>query len=283
MGAGDWVGLHEVSPSMADRTINITGGINIATSRILMKSALEHFGKVELINMGLQAKLNDPTQAPPIIKFATREGAEKALDAMNKGQLIVVGLTVRGAWKADVDRARGGPQKKSQPMTSRELMRESLLGPNRRRSRSRSRSYRGRGRNRRDDSRGRGRGRSPPQRNEPQRRHDSRDRAPANNFQNAPPPKPQALYRDWEDPAPPPSQPVQQPRNAGAPRPKGNFTTCANGHQLMEFTITDAAMEYVCDICDSAHTMRGYRMLCCTPCDYFVCQKCSDAYNGVLG
>lgn len=275
---------------MVERTIYLTGGINMATSRLLMKNTLDAYGPVELCNMGLQAKLNDPNQAPPVIRFATRDAAQRALEAMEAGLVIVVGLPVKGAWKSDVDRANGGPKKREKNLTSRELMKQEYESKrNSQIRRPRSRSGRGRGR---EDSRGRGpapgrRGRS-----------DSRDgRGPARRDPSRE--RPRLIYeplaiKEGTDLIMRDESTAEQflggsakredgPRPPPEPAAKGDAAACALGHSLTEFIINDKELEYTCDICVKDFRKQGLVMNACHPCDWFVCQECSDNHFGVLG
>lgn len=285
---------------MTDRTIYITGGNSVATSRLLVKNALECFGQIELCNMGLRAKLNDPTQAPPVIRFATREGAQKAMDAIKRGQIVIVGLVIQAEWKKDEDmRMQNARSNRGiTNLSSRDIV-NTRSSYRRGDSRDRGRGDRGRGggeagdrggdrygdRGRRDS---RDRGRSP-------RRNASQTQYMVPDLDRAPPAGYQAPVRN--DAAPPsytgvlsmapnatsasaaPAAVEDAPPTAS----QGSFTHCGSGHSLEEFTIETPNMEYECDICATLSATVGEQLMVCLGCDYFVCETCTDSYHGVLG
>jgi len=296
---------------MADRTIYLTAGIGMASSRLLVKSELEKFGKVDLCNMGLRAKLQDMSQAPPVVKFATKESAEKAMAAICQGSVQVAGLALVAAWKSEEDKRSGkGGGGQRGGTSSRERMMGGGCGRNRSRSRSpmkRSRSRgpggsrammdqrSGGGRDRGDrggDRGGYGR-RSPDRRRITSRSPHGGDRGPAlmDRDRRSPPryeppryEQPPALaltdngggYGGGAPKAAPPAE---------APKPAvGTFTDCAGRHGLTEFDNLIKGVEYQCDICSVGYRKEpGLSMMVCLVCDYFVCQTCTDSYHGVLG
>lgn len=227
---------------MADRgsrTIEILDGTVIRVSRAQVKNEMEKFGRVEICNLGLQWKLQDPTKDAPFVTFEASSGADKAMEAIDAGLCNINGFQIRAQRRKGPDRpakssGKGGPgrPKEGSGMTSRELM----LGYSRRRSRSRSRSrsrgnwrQRGRFSRSRSKGRGKGRGRSPSRgrsrdrngfRGSPRRRTPSPIRIPqprgsiefaagskpAGNSGVPPPlpyseypPKPQPDYNNWQN------------------------------------------------------------------------------------
>lgn len=271
---------------MADRTIYLTGGISVTSSRLLVKNALEVFGPIELCNMGLRAKLNDMSQAPPVVRFKTVDGAQKAMMAIRAGQVVVVGLVVIAEWKKESDGGgRGNMIRTDRNISARDLLNAPVSrGYDRSRTRSRGRGRYddnprgGRGGDRRggrQDSRDRYQGRGPP----PRRRDPSPLALENHAFQGrarSPQGRAAPAQRYNLDPPPVPELPPK-------PKEKGSFTACGEGHKLTDFTIESYGIEYGCDICNVGYRNVGTHMMCCKPCDYFVCETCTDSYHGVLG
>lgn len=129
---------------MTSCTIQITGGV--VGSRLWLKTAMEKFGRVEVVHTGNR---QDPTGEPPWVRFGAASAAEKALEAINNGLVLLDGATLTAEFKTG---GRAAPprfaESRQRPLhkmelTSRDLAQEaSRRGRGRSRSRSRSRSRR---------------------------------------------------------------------------------------------------------------------------------------------
>lgn len=163
---------------MSGRTIYLTDGITMATARWSVKMVLEEYGKVDACHMGDRF---NPRERPPWVKFNTKEGAQRALDAMKKGIVIANSKILRGEWSKGGEPPTPVEDILDRPdlnLTSRDLFAGSSTrkalereAHRDRDTRRRSRSARGRDRRSRD---GRSRGRD--RRSRDRRSRDRRDR-----------------------------------------------------------------------------------------------------------
>lgn len=83
---------------MSGRTFHLVEGIKRNTARWSLKMELEAFGKVESCHMGDR---DNPDKQPAWAKFATREGAEKAFEAIAARKVYVNGVLVRAEWRKE--------------------------------------------------------------------------------------------------------------------------------------------------------------------------------------
>jgi len=121
---------------MAGRILHITEGIKYETARWSMKEMLEVYGKIDACHMGDRF---NPREHPPWAKYHTREGAEKAMEALDRGLVVCNGCVLRGEWRREAAPPPPIEHNADQPelkLTSRDLM------PEKYRALRRSRSYR---------------------------------------------------------------------------------------------------------------------------------------------
>eukprot|EP00933_Yihiella_yeosuensis_P050381 TRINITY_DN48178_c0_g1_i1.p2 TRINITY_DN48178_c0_g1~~TRINITY_DN48178_c0_g1_i1.p2 ORF type:complete len:188 (-),score=23.65 TRINITY_DN48178_c0_g1_i1:176-739(-) len=179
-------------------TIEIIDGVHAGTTRLSLKTQLERFGEIDICH-----KIGDPREDTPWVRFRDGSSAQNALDAIDKGDVLIDGVAIKAQWRGrkgpdnrgrDGDRGgngRRGParnvdRERDVGGTSRDLFLEQQRnrggGGGGRGGRSRSRSG---GRNRRSRSNSRRRGgrsrdrsydRRPPPRNDSRDRGRDRDR-----------------------------------------------------------------------------------------------------------
>merc|ERR1711920_946756 len=126
----------ENSAVMAGRILHITEGIKYETARWSMKEMLEVYGKIDACHMGDRF---NPREHPPWARYHTREGAEKAMEALDRGLVVCNGCVLRGEWRRDPAPPPPIEHNADQPeleLTSRDLM------PEKYRAMRRSRSFR---------------------------------------------------------------------------------------------------------------------------------------------
>merc|ERR1712232_592328 len=83
------------APPMESRTIQITGGI-VAT-RLWLKKEMERFGRVEVCHTGNRS---NPVAEPPWVRFATLTQAETALEAINRGEVLIDVNAIQAQFKS---------------------------------------------------------------------------------------------------------------------------------------------------------------------------------------
>mmetsp|Transcript_120760 Transcript_120760/g.327704 ORF Transcript_120760/g.327704 Transcript_120760/m.327704 type:complete len:183 (+) Transcript_120760:91-639(+) len=134
-------------------TIEFTGGCGATTTRMVLKREMERFGHVDVCHMGNR---DNPKAEPPWVRFASSTAADAAVEAIQRGEIIVDGMTLT----AQKSTRRGPPLVSREPrdaeVGSRELFMQRLRGGggDRDRKRSRSRGRRSPSRGKRSDSRG---------------------------------------------------------------------------------------------------------------------------------
>merc|ERR1719158_485287 len=120
---------------------------------------MERFGEVDVCHMGNR---EDPTAEPPWVRFTRPDAAEKALAAIQTGEVFVDGNAIRAELKmsAKRDKGKGGsgkggrsgnPERRDMDLGARELFLErqrAARGGGGGRSRSRSRDRRKKSRSR---------------------------------------------------------------------------------------------------------------------------------------
>mmetsp|Transcript_86145 Transcript_86145/g.216807 ORF Transcript_86145/g.216807 Transcript_86145/m.216807 type:complete len:153 (+) Transcript_86145:66-524(+) len=141
------------------RTIQITSGVYVNTTRMWLKKELERFGEIDVCHMGNRER---PEEEPPWVRFNSPKAAEDALAAIEKGEVFVDGAQLKAEWRSGVGRPAPSREKTTSrrdlDFSSRDLMMGGGGGGGRDRDRSRSRK-RSRSRRRRRDSRSRSRDR----------------------------------------------------------------------------------------------------------------------------
>lgn len=126
---------------MSGRTIRLTD-VDPRTARWCLKGELDKFGKIDAMHMGDRSTTAQRFLSP-WARFETHDGAQRALDALNRGTVIMCGIRVKGHWDEDAARTRspprhyGGGARQADATTSRDLFLEALA-PRARRSRSTS-------------------------------------------------------------------------------------------------------------------------------------------------
>eukprot|EP00930_Biecheleria_cincta_P061724 TRINITY_DN4728_c0_g2_i1.p1 TRINITY_DN4728_c0_g2~~TRINITY_DN4728_c0_g2_i1.p1 ORF type:complete len:161 (+),score=23.66 TRINITY_DN4728_c0_g2_i1:130-612(+) len=129
-------------------TIEITAGVHSSTTRLTIKQQLERFGAIDICH-----KIGDPQEDTPWVRFRDGSSADKALDAINRGEVLIDGVTIKAQWRGRKKDSSGGPRGNAaqQGRTSRDIFLEACRGGSKRSrssSTSRSRRRRGRGRSR---------------------------------------------------------------------------------------------------------------------------------------
>ncbi|CAK9029278.1 Pumilio-like 3 [Durusdinium trenchii] len=150
--------------------IQIIEGMVPGINRLALKGHMEQFGQVDLVHMGNR---QNPEEEPPKVRFSTPEAAQRALDAINAGQVVIDGMLLKAQYMQGKGRGRGAPPtatERNLEVTSRDLFleRERARAQQRERGKERSRS--------RDRSRGRRRKRSSSSRSRRRRKSGSRSR-----------------------------------------------------------------------------------------------------------
>lgn len=155
---------------MSGRTIHIVEGVKFNTARWSLKMELEVYGKIDVCHMGDRSNQRDH---PTWVKFQSREGAEKAMEAMERGRVFCNCERMRGEWREEAAAPPPVRDILDDPnlnLTSRDLMKAMMEGKSgKKRSRSRSRRKRSKSR-RRKRSRSRSRSRKKKSRSRSRRR-----------------------------------------------------------------------------------------------------------------
>ncbi|CAE7552512.1 APUM3 [Symbiodinium pilosum] len=142
--------------------IQIVEGVVPGINRLALKGHMEQFGQVDLVHMGNR---QNPEEEPPKVRFSTPEAAQRALEAINGGQVVIDGMLLKAQYMQGKGRGRGAPPtatERNLEVTSRDLFLERERARNRaggggggggkERSRSRDRSRDRRRRRRSSDS-----------------------------------------------------------------------------------------------------------------------------------
>ncbi|CAJ1352376.1 unnamed protein product [Effrenium voratum] len=127
--------------------IQITEGMVPGINRLALKGHMEQFGQVDLVHMGNR---QNPEEEPPKVRFSTPEAAQRALDAINAGQVVIDGMLLKAQFMQGKGRGRGQaptPHERNLEVTSRDLFLERERVKNQARS-ERSRKERSRSRDR---------------------------------------------------------------------------------------------------------------------------------------
>mmetsp|Transcript_11858 Transcript_11858/g.34602 ORF Transcript_11858/g.34602 Transcript_11858/m.34602 type:complete len:250 (-) Transcript_11858:76-825(-) len=244
---------------MAGRTIHIIEGVKMNTARWSLKMELEVFGKIDVCHMG--DRFNQK-EHPAWVKFNTREGAQKAMDAMDTGKVICNGEPIKGEWRKEVAAPAPVGDILDAPelnLTSRDLfggMRDQIQAKKRSRSRKKSRSRRRSKSRRRSRSKRRSRSRS-------RRRRRSRSRSKSRRRSRS---KQKAL----EGPVP---LVAIEDEKAGAAE-KSEHGYCPLSHALVPVFSIDDEDVIKCDICECSQ--KNEVILRCKPCAYHLCRKCAE-------
>lgn len=78
--------------AMGQRTIRIIGGLSQQTSRLWLKKQMERFGPVDICHTGNR---HSQTAEHPWVRFTTTTSAQTALEAAQKGELIIDGTQIQ--------------------------------------------------------------------------------------------------------------------------------------------------------------------------------------------
>eukprot|EP00747_Dinoflagellata_sp_TGD_P197225 gnl/TRDRNA2_/TRDRNA2_68351_c0_seq1.p3 gnl/TRDRNA2_/TRDRNA2_68351_c0~~gnl/TRDRNA2_/TRDRNA2_68351_c0_seq1.p3 ORF type:complete len:158 (-),score=17.06 gnl/TRDRNA2_/TRDRNA2_68351_c0_seq1:300-773(-) len=123
-------------------TITITEGVSVSTSRLSLKAQMDRFGEIDVCHMGSRT---NPEDEPPWIRFKDPQACERAVEAINRGEVYVDGIPI----KATVRNTRRAPppppqergvQRRDLEVNSRDLFMERQRDRGRDRDRRRSRS-----------------------------------------------------------------------------------------------------------------------------------------------
>jgi len=231
-----------------------------------MKEALEVYGKIDVCHMGDRFNQRDH---PAWVKFQTRSGAEKAMEAMRAGIVLSHGEALRGEWRREANLPppiEYHPDRPELDYTSRDYMSAALRAV--RRSRSRARRSRSRRKKRSRSRRRRSR----------RRRRKSSDssssssgspRRPAKAIEDAP----RTAFAIEDDPS---RRPPSNFQSANEEEPnKDKFGTCPLGHGLVPLMSLDQDDGIVCDICNCKQSKEA-SLLRCKACAYYLCKKCVE-------
>mmetsp|Transcript_48841 Transcript_48841/g.87965 ORF Transcript_48841/g.87965 Transcript_48841/m.87965 type:complete len:155 (+) Transcript_48841:139-603(+) len=143
--------------------IQIIEGMVSGINRLALKGHMEQFGQVDLVHMGNR---QNPEEEPPKVRFNTPESAQKALEAINSGQVVIDGMLLKAQFMQGKGRGRGAAptaHERNLEVTSRDLFLErerAKKEKEKKRSRSKSRSRRRRRRSSSSPRRRRSRDRS---------------------------------------------------------------------------------------------------------------------------
>mmetsp|Transcript_77542 Transcript_77542/g.179757 ORF Transcript_77542/g.179757 Transcript_77542/m.179757 type:complete len:176 (+) Transcript_77542:155-682(+) len=134
------------------RTIEITDGVYSTTTRNWLKKEMEQFGEVDVCHMG---KRDNPQEEPPWVRFCDPRSAEKAMAAIQAGQVFLDGLMIKAELRSAIKRPpppvrREREQRRDLDFSSRDFYMEQGV---------RDRDRDGRDRDRRDGRDGRDGGR----------------------------------------------------------------------------------------------------------------------------
>eukprot|EP00931_Biecheleriopsis_adriatica_P092414 TRINITY_DN66221_c0_g1_i1.p1 TRINITY_DN66221_c0_g1~~TRINITY_DN66221_c0_g1_i1.p1 ORF type:complete len:193 (+),score=31.49 TRINITY_DN66221_c0_g1_i1:41-619(+) len=75
-------------------TIEIIGGVHSGTKRLSIKNELERYGEIDICH-----KVGDPIQHVPWIRFRDGSSAEKAIEAISRGEVLIDGVAIKAQWK----------------------------------------------------------------------------------------------------------------------------------------------------------------------------------------
>eukprot|EP00931_Biecheleriopsis_adriatica_P093348 TRINITY_DN67094_c0_g1_i1.p1 TRINITY_DN67094_c0_g1~~TRINITY_DN67094_c0_g1_i1.p1 ORF type:complete len:174 (+),score=40.63 TRINITY_DN67094_c0_g1_i1:197-718(+) len=123
--------------------IQIIEGMVSGINRLALKGHMEQFGQVDLVHMGNR---QNPEEEPPKVRFSSADSAQKALDAINSGQVVIDGMLLKARFMQGKGTGRGAPpsaHERNLEVTSRDLFlaqRNNKSGGGRDRSKSRDRS-----------------------------------------------------------------------------------------------------------------------------------------------
>eukprot|EP00442_Polarella_glacialis_P050704 CAMPEP_0115072396 /NCGR_PEP_ID=MMETSP0227-20121206/14206_1 /TAXON_ID=89957 /ORGANISM="Polarella glacialis, Strain CCMP 1383" /LENGTH=165 /DNA_ID=CAMNT_0002459137 /DNA_START=164 /DNA_END=662 /DNA_ORIENTATION=- len=104
--------------------IQIIEGIVAGINRLALKGHMEQFGQVDLVHMGNR---QNPEEEPAKVRFATAESAQRALDAINSGQVCIDGMIMKARFMEGKGRGRGtapSQHERNLEVTSRDLFLE---------------------------------------------------------------------------------------------------------------------------------------------------------------
>eukprot|EP00490_Sorites_sp_Unknown_P019661 CAMPEP_0114646446 /NCGR_PEP_ID=MMETSP0191-20121206/5180_1 /TAXON_ID=126664 /ORGANISM="Sorites sp." /LENGTH=198 /DNA_ID=CAMNT_0001859325 /DNA_START=102 /DNA_END=696 /DNA_ORIENTATION=- len=104
--------------------IQIIEGMVPGINRLALKGHMEQFGQVDLVHMGNR---QNPEEEPPKVRFSTPEAAQRALDAINAGQVVIDGMLLKAQYMQGKGRGRGAPPtatERNLEVTSRDLFLE---------------------------------------------------------------------------------------------------------------------------------------------------------------
>jgi len=83
-------------------TIEITDGVFAYTHRGELKRTLEQFGAIDICH-----KMGDPRDDPVWVRYQYSADAEKALEAINRGEVALGGVPLKASWKTKNENAPG--------------------------------------------------------------------------------------------------------------------------------------------------------------------------------
>eukprot|EP00441_Pelagodinium_beii_P028358 CAMPEP_0197708968 /NCGR_PEP_ID=MMETSP1338-20131121/128221_1 /TAXON_ID=43686 ORGANISM="Pelagodinium beii, Strain RCC1491" /NCGR_SAMPLE_ID=MMETSP1338 /ASSEMBLY_ACC=CAM_ASM_000754 /LENGTH=235 /DNA_ID=CAMNT_0043292901 /DNA_START=62 /DNA_END=769 /DNA_ORIENTATION=+ len=83
-------------------TIEITDGVFAYTHRGELKRTLEQFGAIDICH-----KMGDPRDDPVWVRYQYSADAEKALEAIGKGEVALGGVPLKASWKTKNENAPG--------------------------------------------------------------------------------------------------------------------------------------------------------------------------------
>eukprot|EP00416_Gambierdiscus_australes_P038286 CAMPEP_0171104674 /NCGR_PEP_ID=MMETSP0766_2-20121228/61136_1 /TAXON_ID=439317 /ORGANISM="Gambierdiscus australes, Strain CAWD 149" /LENGTH=202 /DNA_ID=CAMNT_0011565339 /DNA_START=149 /DNA_END=758 /DNA_ORIENTATION=+ len=83
------------------RTIEITDGVYSTTTRNWLKKEMEQFGEVDVCHMGNR---DNPQEEPPWVRFCDPRSAEKAMAAIQAGQVFLDGLMIKAELRSAIKR-----------------------------------------------------------------------------------------------------------------------------------------------------------------------------------
>lgn len=276
------------------RVLHIIDGIKLNSARWSLKMELEVYGKIDAAHMGDR---NNPNSTPPWVKFNTREGAERAMEAMQQGKVFVNGYKLKAEYRKDglaAPPSGDNTTRTDLDLTSRDLFmatarsRAATGGGGGKRTRksssssSSSKSRRGRRGRRGDRRRSPTRSRSKSRRKNRSRSRKSRKRARsrvAARVMALEDSKPAVMeYPGAQGHAADTSQDVANGQAPAAGRRllsvEERLGTC--GHTLVPMVLAKSEANLIeCDFCGTPGQQMQV-MLCCKECEYDICFKCSD-------
>lgn len=250
---------------MAGRTIHIVDGMKMSTARWSLKMELEVFGKIDVCNMGDR---HNQREHPAWVKFNTREGAEKAMEAMAASKVICNGEAIKGEWRKEVAPPTPLGDILDAPelnLTSRDLF---GVGQNTKHTRRRSRSRRRRSRSRRRSksrSRSRRGRRSRSRRDRRSRSRNRRSRSRRRSLSRRP-----GRFDMMETGN---VAPVLALADANSDSKKLHGA-CPLGHGLWPAFTPQGEAAIRCEICEVPQETDEIEMLRCKSCNYYLCKQC---------